>query len=101
MECIRLWRAWGGEVETVSVLVAIGLNREGYRKVLGVAEGCREDQESWREFFRCLKRRGLERIRPLISDKSHDLLTALNECYPSSQWQRCVVHFYRRVLLKE
>ncbi len=94
---IWLRRAWGGEVETVSVLVAIGVNREGYREVLGVAEGCREDQESWREFFRYLKRRGLERIRLLISDKSHGLLAALNECYPSSRWQRCVVHFYRNV----
>ena len=53
---VWLRRAWGGEVETVSVLVAIGVNREGYREVLGVAEGCREDQESWHEFFRDQKK---------------------------------------------
>ncbi len=43
---IWLERSWGGEVETVSVLVAIGVNREGYREVLGVAEGSRESAKN-------------------------------------------------------
>jgi len=59
---IWIKRSWGGEVETVSVLVAIGVNREGYREVLGVAEGSREDKESWRQFLRYLKSRGMEKI---------------------------------------
>ena len=95
---IWLKRSWGGEVETVSVLVAIGVNREGYREVLGVAEGSREDAESWRQFLRYLKSRGLEKIHLLISDKSLGLLEALYEFYPATRWQRCVVHFYRNVL---
>lgn len=63
MDGIWLKRAWGGEVGTVSVLVAIGVNQEGYCEVLGVAEAIEEELESWRGFFRYLKHRGLERIR--------------------------------------
>lgn len=95
---IWLKRSWGGEVQNVSVLVAIGVNAAGYREILGVAEGSREDGESWRQFLRYLRERGLERIGLLISDKSLGLLEALGEFYPTAQWQRCVVHFYRNVL---
>jgi transposase-like protein len=63
-----------------------------------VAEGSREDSESWRQFLRYLRERGLERIDLLISDKSLGLLDALGEFYPEARWQRCVVHFYRNVL---
>lgn len=95
-----LWlkRSWAGEVQTVSVLVAIGVSATGYREVLGVAEGFREDRESWRQFLRYLKQRGLERIKLVVSDKSLGLLEPLGECYPAAVWQRCVVHFYRNVL---
>ena len=95
-----LWlkRSWGGEIQNISVLVAIGVNRDGYREVLGVAEGCREDSESWRNFLRYLKGRGLDEIKLLISDKSLGLLEALGDLYPQARWQRCVVHFYRNVL---
>ena len=55
---VYLKRSWGGEVQNVSVLVAIGVNAEGYREILGVAEGSREDKESWSNFFRNLKDRG-------------------------------------------
>lgn len=95
---IWLKRSWGGEVQNVSVLVAIGVNNEGYREILGVAEGSKEDSESWRQFLRYLRERGLERIKLVISDKSLGLLEALGEFYPKAKWQRCVVHFYRNVL---
>jgi transposase-like protein len=95
---IWLKRAWGGEIRNVSVLVAIGVNTAGYREVLGVAEGMREDGESWRQFLRYLRGRGLEEIALLVSDKSLGLLEALGEFYPQTQWQRCIVHFYRNVL---
>ena len=95
---IWLKRSWGGEIQNVSVLVAIGVNRDGYREVLGVAEGSREDSESWRNFLRFLKGRGLNEIKLLISDKSLGLLEALGDLYPQARWQRCVVHFYRNVL---
>lgn len=95
---IWLKRCWGGEVQSISVLVAIGVNQEGYREILGVAEGSREDCESWRNFFRYLKSRGLEKINLLVSDKSLGLIETFGEFYPDAKWQRCVVHFYRNVL---
>ena len=51
---VYLKRSWGGEVQNVSVLVAVGMNDEGYREILGVAEGSREDKESWSNFLRYL-----------------------------------------------
>ena len=95
---IWLKRSWAGEVQNVSVLVAIGVSTSGFREILGVAEGAREDSASWRQFLRYLRERGLERIRLVVSDKSLGLLEALGEFYPAAAWQRCVVHFYRNVL---
>lgn len=95
---IWLKRSWGGEVESISVLVAIGVNEEGFREIIGVAEGTKEDKESWRNFFRYLKSRGLEETDLVISDKSLGLIETIGEFYPKAKWQRCVVHFYRNVL---
>ena len=66
-----LWlkRSWGGEVRNVSLLVAIGVNEEGFREVLAVAEGSKEDKASWTAFLRHLKERGLQGIRLFVSDK--------------------------------
>jgi len=98
LDGIWLKRSWGGEVKNVAVLVAIGVNQEGFREILGVAEGAREDAESWRTFLRHLKERGLKGVRLFISDKCLGLVEALGEFYPEAAWQRCVVHFYRNVL---
>ena len=94
-----LWlkRCWGGELKNVSVLVAIGVNEEGYREILGVAEGTKEDKSSWRNFLRYLKERGLKGPRLIVSDKCLGLVEALGEFYPEAQWQRCTVHFYRNI----
>jgi len=97
LDGISLKRSWGGEVKNVSVLVCIGVNQEGYREILGVAEGAREDRESWRSFLRYMKQRGLKGVELVISDKSLGLIEVLGEFYPKAQWQRCVVHFYRNV----
>lgn len=94
---ISLKRSWAGEVQNVSVLVCIGVNAEGCREILGVAEGAREDKESWRAFLRYLKQRGLSGVELIISDKSLGLVEVIGEFYPKAQWQRCVVHFYRNV----
>jgi transposase-like protein len=94
---IYLKRSWGGEVRNVAVLVAIGVNKAGFREVLGVAEGTKEDAESWRAFWRHLKERGLKGVRMAISDKCMGLVETLGEFYPEARWQRCVVHFYRNV----
>jgi transposase-like protein len=94
-----LWlkRSWGGEVRNVSVLVAIGVNEQGYREVLAAAEGSKEDAASWTAFLRQLKQRGLTGVRLFISDKCLGLVEQFAEFYPTARWQRCVVHFYRNV----
>ena len=97
LDGISLKRSWGGEVRNVSVLVAIGVNREGYREILGVAEGAREDKESWTSFLRYLKERGLTGVELFISDKCLGLVESLGAFYPDALWQRCIVHFYRNV----
>jgi transposase-like protein len=94
-----LWlkRSWGGEVRNVSLLVAIGVNDEGFREVLAVAEGSKEDKASWTAFLRHLKERGLKGVRLFVSDKCLGLVESLGEFYPEALWQRCAVHFYRNV----
>lgn len=93
-----LKRCWGGEVKNVAILIAIGVNEEGYREVLGVAEGAKEDADSWRGFLRHLKERGLSGVRLAVSDKCLGLVETLAEFYPETSWQRCVVHWYRNVM---
>jgi len=97
LDGIWLKRSWGGEVKNVSVLVAIGVNEGGYREILGVAEGSKEDESSWLEFLRWLKGRGLTGVRLAVSDKCLGLVDALGQVFPSADWQRCVVHWYRNV----
>jgi putative transposase len=97
LDGIWLKRSWGGEVRNISVLIAIGVNSDGFREILGVAEGAKEDKESWHGFLRYLKDRGLSGVRLFISDKSLGLVESLAHFYPEAKWQRCIVHFYRNV----
>jgi len=97
LDGIWLKRSWGGEVKNVAVLVAVGVNADGYREILGVCEGVKEDKESWRGFLRHLKERGLSGVRMCISDKCLGLVESLAEFYPEALWQRCMVHWYRNV----
>jgi putative transposase len=97
LDGVWLNREFGGEVRPVAVLVAIGVNADGFREILGVMEGAKEDTESWRAFLRHLKERGLRGVRLVVSDKCLGLVEALGECIPEARWQRCVVHFYRNV----
>lgn len=94
---IYLRRNWGGEYENVSVLVAIAVNEDGYREVLGAAEGMKEDKVSWLEFFKWLKSRGLMGVQLIVGDKCQGMLAAANEVFPQAKYQRCTVHFYRNV----
>lgn len=98
LDGIWLKRSWGGEVKNVAVLVAIGVRSDGYRAILGVVEGTKEDTESWRNFLRHLKQRGLGRVELFVSDKALGLIEALGEFYPAAGWQRCMVHWYRNVM---
>jgi len=97
LDGISLKRTWGGEVRNVSVLVAIGVGEDGYRDILGIAEGCKEDKAGWSGFLAYLKGRGLACPELFISDKCLGLIESLAEYYPQARWQRCMVHFYRNV----
>jgi putative transposase len=97
LDGICLKRSWAGEVRNVSVLVAVGVGAEGFREILGAAEGPKEDAESCRKFLTYLKNRGLTGIELIISDKCIGLVEAATEFYPEARWQRCVVHWYRNI----
>lgn len=97
LDGIVLKRAWAEQVRNVSVLVAVGVTQGGFRQVLGVVEGAKEDKAGWSGFLRHLKERGLKDVKLIISDACIGLIESANEFYPDAKWQRCVVHFYRNV----
>jgi len=97
LDGLCLKRSWGGEVRNVSILVAVGVDEDGFREILGICEGAKEDEQSWSEFLRHLKQRGLKGIELVISDKCLGLLEAVGKFYPDASWQRCMVHWYRNV----
>ncbi|QIB65728.1 IS256 family transposase [Kineobactrum salinum] len=97
LDGIVLKRSWAGEVRNVSVLVAVGVDQEGYRHILGVQEGHKEDKSGWGSFLEHLKSRGLKGIRMIISDACMGLSESAAEYFPEADWQRCTVHFYRNV----
>ena len=94
---IYLRRNWGGEYENVAVLVAIAVNEDGFREVLGAAEGMKEDKASWVSFFQWLRGRGLDGVKLIVGDKCMGMLEAVGEVFPEAKYQRCIVHFYRNV----
>ncbi len=79
LDGIVMKRTWAGEVRNVSLLVASAVNADGYREILGICEGAKEDKSGWSAFLRHLVDRGLSGVRLIISD---------------ARWQRCMVHFY-------
>ncbi len=97
LDGIYLKRNWGGEYENVAILLALGVDEDGYREVLGASEGMKEDRESWLEFLRDLKERGLCGTRLFIGDRNLGLLEAITTVYPDAKYQRCTVHFYRNM----
>ncbi|MGC6173820.1 IS256 family transposase [Lacrimispora sp. 38-1] len=94
---VYLKRSWSGEIQNVSILVAIGVNEDGCREIIGAAEGMKEDRESWRTFFVWLKERGLAGVRLIIGDKCLGMLESIPEVFPDAKYQRCTVHFYRNI----
>ena len=94
---IYLRRNWGGEYENVAVLVAIAVNEDGFREVLGAAEGMKEDKASWVSFFQWLRGRGLDGVKLIVGDKCMGMLVAVGEVFPDAKYQRCTVHCYRNV----
>jgi transposase-like protein len=95
LDGIVLKRTWAGEVRNVSLLVAISVNAEGYREILGIVEGAKEDKAGWSGFLAHLKARGLRGVELIISDACMGLVESAAEFFPETRWQRCVVHWYR------
>lgn len=90
---IYLKRSRGGEIRDIAVLVAIGVNKKGYREILGAAESMKEDHESRKNFFVWLKERGIKCVRLIIRNKCLGMLESIPEVFPEARYQRCTVHF--------
>jgi putative transposase len=97
LDGIVLKRSWAGEVRNVSPLVAISVNADGYRHILGIVEGAKEDKAAWSAFLAHLKGRGLRGVELIVSDACMGLVESAAEYFPEARWQRCMVHFYRNV----
>lgn len=92
-----LKRSRGGENRNVSILVAIGVSSDGYRKSIGASEGMKEAKESRRSFFVWMKERGLTGVRLIIVDKNLGMLESIPEVFPYAGYQRCTVYFYQNI----
>jgi transposase-like protein len=84
-------------VRNVSLLVASAVNLEGFREILGICEGAKEDKAGWSAFLRHLVDRGLRGVQLIISDACCGLIDSAADYLPGARWQRCMVHFYRNV----
>ena len=73
------------------------MNEDGFREVLGAAEGMKEDKASWVSFFQWLRGCGLDGVKLIVGDKCMGMLEAVGEVFPDAKYQRCTVHFYRNV----
>jgi len=93
-----LKRSWGNGSETVGVLVALGVNAQGGRDMLGVVAGDRGDETAWLDFLRGLRQRGLTGVRLFIGDPMPGLGAGIAALFPGSAYQLCVLQFYRSVL---
>ena len=93
-------RSWGGGVENVSVLVAIGVVAEGRRQVIGGAEGMEEVKAGREPFIRSMIERGLKGVRLVVGDRCAGLVATVDSMLPKARYQRCMVHFMRNVLSK-
>lgn len=87
-----------GTIHRRAVLVAIGINWDGRRCVLGVDLANRESISSWKEFLLGLRRRGLRGVELVVTDDHAGLRAAIAEVLPEAAWQRCYVHFLRNCL---
>ena len=97
---IYLKRSWGSSYEGAAVMVAIGVNDDGCREVIGAAEGFTESAGCRREFLSWLKSRGPRGARMLAGDKAAGMVGSIAEVFPGAAHQRRAVRFYRSVLAR-
>lgn len=87
-----------GRVQSKALMMAIGVNEEGYREVLGFDLWDTETELGWKGFFECLVDRGLHQVEYVISDSHKGLVRALEQVFVGATWQRCQVHFMRNIM---
>lgn len=92
---IKVRRA--GRIVSVAVIIAVGVNSDGRREVLGLTIGHSEAEVFWTEFLRSLARRGLRGVKLVISDSHEGIKASVAKVF-SATWQRCRVHFMRNAL---
>lgn len=86
-----------GRIVSVAVIIAVGVNTDGIREILGMAVGPSEAEPFWTDFLRSLSRRGLRGVKLVISDAHIGLKAAIAKVFKAT-WQRCRVHFMRNAL---
>ena len=86
-----------GRIVSVAVIIAVGVNSDGRREVLGMTIGASEAETFWTGFLRSLARRGLRGVKLVISDAHEGLKAAISKVL-NATWQRCRVHFMRNAL---
>ncbi len=89
-----------GRTVNVHALVAVGVNADGGREVLGLEVASQEDGAGWLGFLRSLTARGLAGVRLVISDARRGLVDAIAAALPGAAWQRCRTHYLRNLLTK-
>ncbi|MHA6781973.1 IS256 family transposase [Pseudonocardia saturnea] len=83
----------GGRVVNVHALLAVGINADGHREILGLHVTSAEDGAGWLGFFRDLSARGLTGVKLVTSDAHNGLITAIGATLPGASWQRCRTHY--------
>jgi putative transposase len=87
-----------GRVQSRGMLIAIAINEDGYREIIGFQLANSESESSWGEFFSSLKDRGLKDVRLVTSDDHKGLVNAVRKHFQGASWQRCQTHFSRNIL---
>lgn len=88
----------GGAIRSRAVHIAIGIDWEGRRQVLAIELSNRESANSWKDFLKSLRERGLHGVEFVVSDDHQGLRKAIAEILPEALWQRCYVHFLRNAI---
>lgn len=83
---------------STAIMIAYAVNNQGQREILAIEPMLSEAEDCWRDFFRKLKKRGVQNICLCISDAHSGIQAALKKEFTGSAWQRCKVHFMRNVL---
>jgi putative transposase len=100
MDALTIKVREAGRTVNVHALVAVGVNADGGREVLGLEVASQEDGAGWLGFLRSLTARGLGGVRLVISDAHRGLVDAIAAALPGAAWQRCRTHYLRNLLTK-